>query len=105
MGRVVRDVEKERPLTALLDEPGRCTCVCARAHGVSNVQALQAVRINAAKYAHADQELGTVERGKVADLVMVRGNPLENVANAANVEMVMKNGVVHTIADILRPYR
>jgi hypothetical protein len=77
----------------------------ALAYGVPNHQALQAVTINAAKYAHADHELGTVEPGKVADLVMVRGNPLENVANAANVEMVMKNGVVHAIADILRPYR
>ena len=40
-----------------------------------------------------------------ADLVTVRGNPLDNVANAANVGMVMKNGVIYTIADILRPYR
>ena len=77
----------------------------ALAYGVSNHQALQAVTINAAKYAHADHELGTVEPGKVADLVMVRGNPLDNVANAANVGMVMKNGVIYTIADILRPYR
>jgi imidazolonepropionase-like amidohydrolase len=41
----------------------------------------------------------------VADLILVRGNPLEDVKNAANVELVMKNGVTYTIEEILRPYR
>jgi imidazolonepropionase-like amidohydrolase len=75
------------------------------ATGVSNHQALQAVTINAARYARADHELGTVEPGKVADLVFVRGNPLANVSDAANVELVMKNGVSYTIEEILRPFR
>jgi hypothetical protein len=77
----------------------------ALAHGVTNHQALQAVTINAAKYAHADHELGSVEPGKFADLILDRGNPLEDVANAANVEQIMKNGVIYTTLDILRPYR
>jgi Tol biopolymer transport system component len=72
--------------------------------GVSNHEALQAVTINAAKYTNVANELGSIERGKIADLIMVNGNPLEDVANAASVELVMKNGLVYTIADIIQPY-
>ena len=53
--------------------------------------------INAAKFTHADHELGTVEPGKIADLIMIHGNPLDNVANTANVELIMKNGFIYTI--------
>jgi Tol biopolymer transport system component len=76
----------------------------AFALGVSNHEALQSATINAAKYTNVDRELGTIEAGKIADIIMVNGNPLEDVANAANVELVMKNGLVYTIADILQPY-
>jgi hypothetical protein len=72
--------------------------------GVTNHEALQSVTINAAKYTNAGNELGSIERGKIADIIMVNGNPLEDVANAANIELVMKNGLVYTIADILQPY-
>jgi hypothetical protein len=72
--------------------------------GVSTHQALQTVTINSAKLSHADHELGTVEKGKIADLIMIRGNPLEDVANVMNVEMVMKNGVIYTQEDILSAY-
>jgi len=51
-----------------------------------------------------ERELGTVEAGKLADLVFVRGNPLEDLAHAANVERVMKNGVSWTVEEILEPY-
>jgi hypothetical protein len=77
----------------------------AFAYEVTSHEALQAVTINAARYAHADHELGTVEAGKVADMIFVRGDPLADGKNAANVEQVMKNGVVVTIEEILAPYR
>jgi Tol biopolymer transport system component/imidazolonepropionase-like amidohydrolase len=72
--------------------------------GVSSHEALQAATINAARYTNVGNELGSIERGKIADIIMVHGDPLEDVANAANVELVMKNGVVYTIADLLQPY-
>jgi len=72
---------------------------------VTNHQALQAVTLNAARYAHADRDLGSIEPGKIADLVFVHGNPLDDVANAARVELVMKNGVTYTIEEILAAYR
>jgi Tol biopolymer transport system component len=77
----------------------------AFAYGVTNHEALQSVTINAAKYSYADRDLGSIETGKIADLIIIRGNPLEDVTHAANVELVMKNGLTYTVDDILRPYQ
>ena len=68
-------------------------------------QALQSVTINAAKMAYVDRDLGSVEPGKLADLVAVRGNPLDDLKNAANTEYVVKNGNVFTQAQILAPFK
>jgi len=73
-------------------------------YGVTNHEALQSVTINSARYTHADHELGSVEEGKIADLVFLRDDPLADVANTANVEMVMKNGLTWTVDQILAPY-
>ena len=70
----------------------------------SNHDALRSATIHAAELMGVGNELGTVEPGKLADLVLVRGNPLEDLAHAADVEMVMKNGFTWTVAEILRPY-
>jgi len=51
-----------------------------------------------------EDDLGTVERGKVADLCLVRGNPLRDIRDAFNVEMVMKGGRLHTIDELIEPY-
>ena len=61
--------------------------------------------INAAKIAFVDQDLGSIEVGKLADLVAVRGNPLEDLKAAADVRMVMKNGIPMTLDEILAPFR
>ena len=42
--------------------------------------------------AFVDKDLGTVEVGKLADLTIVRGDPLADLKAAANVEYVVKNG-------------
>ena len=72
----------------------------ALAHGVTNHEALQAATINAARYSFADHELGTVEAGKIADLILIRGDPLVDVKHAADIELVIKNGITHTIEEI-----
>lgn len=74
------------------------------AFGMSTHEALQTATINAAKFSGVGHEVGTVEAGRLADLIMIRGNPLEDLANTANVELIMKNGLTFTVDDILRPY-
>lgn len=93
----------DTPLVA----PGISLHLNLRAAGMvmSNHQALQTVTINSARYAKVDLDLGSVEAGKLADLVAVRGNPLEDLRAAANVEYVIKNGNVFTQAQILAPFR
>ncbi|MGW3608042.1 MULTISPECIES: amidohydrolase family protein [unclassified Micromonospora] len=76
----------------------------AMADVTSNHEALQTATANAARYMGVGHELGTLEEGKIADLAMVNGNPLEDVADAASVELVMKNGIVHSVGEILQPY-
>jgi hypothetical protein len=72
---------------------------------LGNYTALQTVTINAAKMALVDRDLGSVEAGKLADLIAVRGNPLTDLRAAAAVEVVMKNGRAFTQAEILAPFR
>ena len=60
--------------------------------GMSNMQALQTATINGARILGLDRELGTIEQGKLADLVVLDRNPLENIRNSDSVSMVMVNG-------------
>jgi hypothetical protein len=71
---------------------------------LGNYTALQTVTINAARMALVDKDLGSLEPGKLADLIVVRGNPLTDLRAAANVEVVMKNGRAYTLAEILAPF-
>ena len=72
---------------------------------MSNYQALQAMTINAAKIAYKDKDLGTVEVGKLADLTIVDGDPLQDLKYAAAVHYVVKNGVVYTLDQIIAPFK
>ena len=39
-----------------------------------------------------DDRLGSIEKGKIADLVLVKGNPLKDIRDARNIVKVMLNG-------------
>ena len=46
-------------------------------------------------------DAGTIEAGKLADLVIVDGNPLDDIANAHKVKRVIANGRVYELADLI----
>ncbi len=62
--------------------------------GATAWQTLLAATRNAAELCGVGDELGTVEVGKLADLIVVGGNPLEDVENLADLRLVVKEGRV-----------
>ena len=63
------------------------------AAGVSEMKTLMAATRNGADMLGVLDKLGTVEEGKLADLVILTGNPLDNISNIRKVKMVIKDGV------------
>lgn len=57
-------------------------------------EALQAATLNAARLIKSEADFGTLEPGKVADVVIVEGNPLEDVRNLEQTVFVLKGGEV-----------
>ncbi|MBY5991244.1 metal-dependent hydrolase family protein [Ferrimonas balearica] len=62
--------------------------------GMPPMAAIQSATLSAAQLLRIDDELGSVEAGKLADLVAVEGNPLEEIALMTDVRFVMKDGQV-----------
>ena len=60
--------------------------------GMSNLEALKAATINSAEYIGAGQDIGSLKVGKLADLIVMDKNPLENIENTLTIKMVMING-------------
>lgn len=63
--------------------------------GMTPSDALQSATINAAKLLRIDDELGTIEQGKLADIVAVKGNPMQDMSLMQSVSFVMKDGNVY----------
>ena len=61
--------------------------------GLSNMQVLVAATIQNARFFRIDERLGSIEKGKVADLILLRKNPLDDLKAMNTVEKVMLNGV------------
>jgi imidazolonepropionase-like amidohydrolase len=62
--------------------------------GLTTMDALLAATSKAAACLGWQEDLGTVEKGKLADLVAVSGDPLTNIADTRNVELVMADGKI-----------
>lgn len=60
--------------------------------GMSNLEALKTATINAAEYIGAGDDIGSLEKGKMADLLILDENPLEDIENTQSINMVMVNG-------------
>jgi Tol biopolymer transport system component len=63
-----------------------------QAGGMSNLQALRAATLNGAEAIGLAEDLGSIEPGKLADLVVLDKDPLQNIQNTTAIRFVMKNG-------------
>ena len=63
--------------------------------GMKPIEAIRSATQNAADLLNVSDSLGTIEVGKLADLVAVKGNPLKQISLLQNVNFVMKDGLVY----------
>ena len=61
--------------------------------GLTPMEALRAATINPAKFLGESDTLGTVERGKIANLILLEKNPLEDISNTERIDGVVVNGM------------
>jgi imidazolonepropionase-like amidohydrolase len=69
--------------------------------GIPPAAALKMATINGARALRMGDELGSIEAGKLADLFVVRGNPLTDIRNTRNVRLVMARGQLYEAAALL----
>jgi imidazolonepropionase-like amidohydrolase len=60
--------------------------------GLSPMQAIQAATSAGAQYLGQEKELGTIQEGKLADAVILRGDPLQDIRQSRTIDAVIKNG-------------
>jgi imidazolonepropionase-like amidohydrolase/Tol biopolymer transport system component len=60
--------------------------------GMSPLQVIRCATINGASYLGMDKEIGSLEKGKLADLIVLNQNPLDDIRNSDNIKYVMVNG-------------
>ncbi len=63
--------------------------------GIPTAGALKIATINGARALGVSDKLGTIEVGKLADLFVVQGNPVADIKNTRNVQLVMKSGFAY----------
>ena len=60
--------------------------------GMTNMEAIRCATLYGAQYLGLDNDLGSLEPGKLADLIVMDKNPLENIRNSESIRYVMMNG-------------
>jgi imidazolonepropionase-like amidohydrolase len=70
------------------------------AAGLSPLQALQAATVNPARFVGMEDQLGSVQTGKLADLVLLDGNPLTDIHNTTRIQAVVQNGKLLSRTDL-----
>jgi hypothetical protein len=66
--------------------------------GLTPMEVIQAATIVPARVMKLDKELGTIEAGKLADLIIVDGNPIKNISDVQKVKTVIKGGRMYEAA-------
>jgi imidazolonepropionase-like amidohydrolase len=70
--------------------------------GFTPMEAIQSATVVPARAMGLDKELGTLEQGKRADLIVIDGDPLIEIRNTRNVEFTMTNGRLYTSGELWR---
>ncbi len=70
--------------------------------GLSPVKAIQIATANGAKFLGIFDQVGTIEVGKRADIVIVYGNPETHISDVRNVQIVFKDGIGYDPASIMK---
>src|SRR6185437_11559931 len=70
--------------------------------GLTPFQSLQAATIKSAEEVGVDKDLGSIEPGKLADMIIVDGDPLKRIQDAMKVKTVIKDGNIYKINDLLK---
>ena len=68
--------------------------------GFTPLEAIQSATTVPAHVMGLDKELGTIETGKRADLILISGDPLQDIHNTRNVEYVITNGTMYHTAEL-----
>jgi len=69
--------------------------VYMKKYGMNEMDAIKSATMETAKLLRISDELGSLEEGKIADIIAVAGNPLEDISVMENVVFVMKDGVIY----------
>jgi Tol biopolymer transport system component/imidazolonepropionase-like amidohydrolase len=101
-GTVVMGTDSPLPGLAILNHLGLRAEV---KFGFQPWEALQTVTLLPARAFGYEEDLGSVAPGKLADLVVVAGNPLRDIRDAARVERVMVDGRSYSIPELMAPYK
>ena len=70
------------------------------AAGFTPMEALQTATLNPAKFLRMEDRLGTIEKGKLADLILLDANPLDDIRNTQKIAGVVANGRYFSRADL-----
>jgi imidazolonepropionase-like amidohydrolase len=70
--------------------------------GIAPADALKMATINGARALGVSDRLGTIESGKLADLIVIKGDPLADIRATRMVHTVVRGGVVHDSAALLK---
>jgi imidazolonepropionase-like amidohydrolase len=71
--------------------------------GVPPIDAIWLATLNAAQYTHRGGELGSITTGKLADMILVSGDPLVDIMALSRVTQVIKDGLVYDMAALRSP--
>jgi imidazolonepropionase-like amidohydrolase len=75
------------------------------AAGFTPLEALQTATLNPARFFGTEARLGTIEKGKLADLVLLKANPLEDISNTQKIAAVFVDGRYYSSEDLEKMLR